>query len=457
MMKNKPSMNPALRDFWLTPSRYKILYGGRASGKTWDTAAHVVRISRSMRIRVLCARQFQNKIEESVYHTIRKQVERFGLEHEFTFTQSKIRHNITGSEFIFYGIARNIAEIKGLEDIDILWLEEAEAVSQEDYGILEATIRKANSEIFIVFNPRNIDDFIYQEFVVNPPDNALVRKINYDENPFLSDTALEDVDRLKRRDPDEFKFRYLGVPRSNNERAIIKLDWLESAKDAHIKLGITPSGMKRIGFDIADDGGDMNATAATHGQLCLHVEKWKGLEDELLKSATRVYDLAVERGASIDYDSIGVGAMAGAKFKELNQSKGGRVPFRKFNAGAAVIRPDDIYMPGVTNKDHFENLKAQAWWSVADRLLKTHLWVTQGEKCKPSEIISLDSGMDNLDALIAELSTPWRDFGPSGKVKVESKKDLAKRGVKSPNMADAFIMAYSPINAGSFNWSAVSG
>lgn len=453
-MTNTPSMNPALRDFWLTPSRYKVLYGGRASGKTWDTAAHVARLASFCKLRILCARQFQNKIEESVYATIKTQIERFGLTHQFKFTDNSIKNLITGSEFLFYGIARNIKEIKGLEGIDILWLEEAESVTEEAFGLLEATIRKESSEIFIIFNPANIDDYIYQNFVVNPPDEALVRKINYDENPFLSSTALADAERLRNRDIDEYTFRYLGVPRNNNERAIIKLDWLQSAIDAHVKLGINPSGMKRIGFDVADDGGDKNATAATHGQLCYAVESWKGLEDKLLESATRVYDLAAKEGASIDYDSIGVGAFVGSKFNDLNRAKGGRLQFRKFNAGSAVMFPDQEYMPRVKNKDHFENLKAQAWWSVADRLLKTHLWVTTGEPCKPDEIISISSDIKCIDALIAELSTPWRDFGPSGKVKVESKKDLAKRGVKSPNLADAFIMAYAPLTQ-TFNWNAV--
>lgn len=454
-MNDTPSMNPNLKDYWMTPSRYKVLYGGRASGKTWDTAANVVRIAQSVKVRILCARQFQNKISESVYATIEKQIERFGLRSQFKFTDHSIKHMRTGSEFLFYGIARNIKEIKGLEGIDILWLEEAEAVDSETFGILEATIRSEGSEIYIVFNPNNIDDFIYQNFVVNPPEDALVRKINYDENPFLSDTARKDAEKLKRRDYDEYRFRYLGIPRSNNERAIIKLEWLESATDAHLKLGIEPTGSRRIGFDVADDGGDLNAMVMAHGQLCYGVDKWKGLEDELLKSATRVYNAAIKEGASIDYDAIGVGAMAGAKFAELNRMNGTSVKYNKFNAGAGVYRPDDFYMPKVKNKDHFANLKAQAWWSVADRLLKTHLWVTQGEKCKPSDLIFIDSRIPNLDALKAELGTPWRDVDNSGKVKVESKKDLAKRKVKSPNLADAFIMAYAPVSGKSFNWDAV--
>ncbi len=186
-------------------------------------------------------------------------------------------------------------------------------------------------------------------------------------------------------------------------------------------------------------------------------DEWKGGEDELLKSATRVWNLAREHGATIDYDCIGVGASMGAKFQELNLGvpTQHRVTYKKFNAGGKVIQPDSLYMPGVANKDHFLNLKAQAWWGVADRFRKTYAWVVNQEECDPSEIISLSSGMQGLQSLISELSTPRKDFSPDGRVKVESKIDLAKRKVKSPNKADAFVMANSPVASGGFNWGAV--
>ena len=72
--------------------------------------------------------------------------------------------------------------------------------------------------------------------------------------------------------------------------------------------------------------------------------------------------------------------------------------------------------------------------------------ITEGEDIEPSEVVSISSECENLEGLLSELSTPHKDYSPSGKSKVESKKDLAKRDVKSPNMADAFIMAYSPLS-----------
>lgn len=443
-------MNPNLRSFWRTRKTYKILKGGRFSSKTQDAGGMAAFLARNYTLRFLCIRQFQNRIGDSVYTVIKDKIEAAGWTDEFDILNTSIRHKVTGSEFLFYGMARNISDIKGTENIDICWIEEGEGLTEEQWTVIDPTMRKEGSEVWILYNPRLKTDFIETGLVPLLGDDYTVKHINYHDNPFLSDTARQKAERMKRVDPELYDNIYLGIPIADNERAVIKRSWLESAVDAHIKLGIEVSGRKRIGFDVADDGGDKNAMAITYGVLCEDVEEWKGLEDELLKSCTRVWHAAVEHGASIDYDSIGVGASAGAKFAELNESRPrhSRVEYQKFNAGGKVVDPDDEYMPGVKNRDHFANIKAQAWWNVADRLRMTHEAVTNGEKVDPDNIISISSDCSHLEQLLTELSTPHRDFDPSGKVKVESKKDLAKRDVRSPNLADGFIMAYAPRERG---------
>jgi phage terminase large subunit len=116
----------------------------------------------------------------------------------------------------------------------------------------------------------------------------------------------------------------------------------------------------------------------------------------------------------------------------------------KFNAGGKVSDPKRNYADSkIPNELFFANLKAQAWWLTADRFRNTYLAVTKGRQFAADDMISLSSECDPrmLDKLIDELSTPKRDFDNSGKVKVESKKDLAKRDVASPNIADSFIIA----------------
>lgn len=449
--ENVPSLNPALRDFWLTPARNRVLHGGRSSSKSWDAAGFATFLASNYRLRILCARQFQNKIEESVYTLLKIQIERFGLLSQFRILDNKIIGRKTGSEFLFYGLWRSIDEIKSLEGIDILWIEEGHSLTEDQWKVLEPTIRKAGSQIWMIFNPKLATDFAYKRFVVNPPPNTIVRQINYPENPFLSDTMRAVIEAAREEDEDEFQHVYLGVPKDNDEGSIIKRSWLMASIDAHKVLGFEAKGRKRLGFDVADSGADKCANVYAHGSVASWADEWKAAEDELLKSCTRTYRVARERGAAITYDSIGVGASAGAKFAELNAEAvdGAKVQYAKFNAGGAVWRPESLYEPQTKNKDMFSNIKAQAWWLVADRFRNTYNAVRNGHQFKDDELISLASDMPHLDKLIDELSTPKRDYDQNGRVKVESKKDLAKptrQGgpVPSPNIADAFVMAFAP-------------
>ena len=444
----KPVLNPALKDFWAPPARNRVLYGGRDSSKTWDAAGNAILLAQFTKVRFMATRQFQNRISDSVYTVLCAQIERFGLAHKFDIQATSINCPSTGSDFLFYGRARNISEIKGTEGVDIHWGEEMELLTEEEWMIIDATIRKEGSEHWLIFNPRLAQDYVYQRFVVNPPADTIVRLINYTENPFISQTSLKRIEAMKIESPEDYEHYYLGVPWSDDEQAVIKRSWIEAAIDAHIKLGFEPMGEKRLGFDVADDGADKCANVFSHGSVALWCEEWKGGEDELLKSCSRTYQNAVAYSANIQYDSIGVGAGCGAKFDEINEAQGKNVQYSKFNAGAGVFEPERYYaenrLDRIKNKDYFSNLKAQTWWLIADRFRNTFDAIKNGTQYKPDELISIASTMPNLEKLKTELSTPKRDFDANGRVKVESKKDLAKREVKSPNLADGFVMCFAP-------------
>ena len=457
-----PTLNPVLRDFWTTPARGRVLYGGRISTKSWDAAGFAIFLASNFRVRFLCTRQFQNKIAESVYTLLKIQIERFGLQNDFIITDNSIIHKRTGSNFVFYGLARNIAEIKSLEDVDVWWIEEAQFLTKEQWDTVEPTIRKEGSQIWAIFNPQYATDFIYQRLVVNAPSNYIVRKINYDENPFLSKTAKEMIARCRAESEEDYQHIYLGNPKQDAEGAVIKRSWIEAAVDAHLKLGFEVAGRQVIGFDVADDGEDACANVYVHGSVALWCEEWRAKEDELLKSCSRTFLNASARGTEIRYDCIGVGASAGAKFDELNQvrDKHLRINYAKFNAGAAVERPEEYYVSDkqdkIKNKDFFANLKAQTWWNIADRFRNTYNAINRSEKFKDDEMISISSDMPHLEKLKTELSTPKRDFDRNGRVKVESKEDLGKSTrpggpVPSPNLADAFVMAFAPCTMSRLN------
>jgi phage terminase large subunit len=457
-----PTLNPNLKDFWLEKADLKILKGGRMSSKTWDAAGVATYLADNYKTKFLCLRQFQNKISQSVYANLKIQIERFKLGHRFDAQNTVLYNRFTKSEFHFYGMQRNLFDIKGFEGADICWIEEGEGLTKEQWEIIYPTLRKAGCECWILYNPHLETDFIETSPLFKPSsDNrVIVRHINYDENPFLSKVALRKIKQLKESDQEEYEHIYLGLPRSSDVKAVIKRAWVQAAIDAHIKLDIPIEGSKDIGFDVADDGKDLCATTYKHGVVALWGEEWKGKEDELLKSCKRVYGLALQVGAHVNYDSIGVGAHCGSKFKEMNTERAeaykkdkatGRpkvIKYSKFVAGGKTIGPDKYYINDgivkIMNKDFFSNLKAQAWWLVADRFRNTYNAITNGEVFKPEDLISISKDHPLLDKLIIELSTPLRDFAKDGRVKVESKEDLADREIDSPNNADSFIMAYAP-------------
>ena len=444
--KQKAELNPNLVDFWTTPARNRILYGGRVSSKSWDAAGVITWISKTYKVKVLCARQFQNKIEESVYTLIKQQISRFGFDDHFRILNNKILCPRTGSEFIFYGLWRNITEIKSTEDVDILWIEEAHDLSESQWEILEPTIRNEGSEVWIIFNPQILTDFVYQKFIIDPPEDTVKRLINYNENPYLSDTILKVINNKKENDYEEYEYIYLGVPRNDDDSVIIKRKWINAAIDAHIKLDFEPKGQHRIGFDVADDGGDRCANTYAHGPVALELDYWKANEDELLKSCKRTYHNALKWELShITYDGIGVGAHSGSKFNELNEESGHKLRHGKFIASGKVVNPDRKYAPHIKNKDMFSNLKSQAWWSVADRFRNTWDAVQNGTQYPPEELISISSKIKDLEKLVTELSTPKKDYDSLGRVKVESKDDLEDREIPSPDLAESFIMAFSPM------------
>jgi len=440
------SLNPNLADFWFKGGvpeernfikcRHRVLYGGRASSKSWEFAGMAAGIASQYQTRFLCVRRYQNKIKESVHTLISAQIDNF--KHSgFNVRATDIQHE-NGSEFVFYGIERNTDEIKSFEGADILWIEEAHNLTAEQWRILKPTIRKEGSEIWISFNPKLVTDFVYQRFIVNPPRNTRIRLINYTENPFLSATAKADIEEMQAEDHEEYEHVYLGVPRTDDDSAVIKRSWLEAAVDADRKLGVDLAGAKTVGYDVADSGDDKNACAVFDGAVCVGMDEWRAPEDELVQSAMRAWGHA--RGGALVYDSIGVGAHVGSTL----EGKGVKAGYQKFNAGAAAVNPKAEYAPGIKNGEKFENLKAQAWQDVADRLRNTYNAVNKGMQYPASELISIRGDLPKLERLKTELATPRRSYSKRGLDMLESKDQLAKRGVASPNLADAFIMGACP-------------
>lgn len=449
---------PAFEDY-LQPVPYKVAYGGRGSAKTRTFVSILLNNVRFFGWRVACFREVMKSLEDSVYQEFIDEMERTGCRDEFTVIKKTITHKYSQGKLNFEGLFRNTQKLKGFAGYDAFWVEEAENVSSESWQFIIPTLRKGGSELWVSYNPLDILSATHKLFVtekelrfpdyMNGERYCIVKKINYTENPRFPEKLRLDMELMKENDYELYLHVYEGEPIGDSDLAVIKPMWIAAAIDAHKKLGIEPTGGWLAGFDVADEGKDKNAFIWRHGFMVLGAEEWK--DDDPNTAARHVFMNSLQMGMdSVAYDNIGVGAGAKGAIREerakiLAKPHGNKVKipqYRGFTANAAPLNPLGNYMPGKTNEDMFVNLKAQAWWLTRDRFKNTYD-ALNGKPYDKEKLISIDSTLKNCAKLCAELAQPRRDL-QNGKVIIESKKDMKKRGVMSPNLADAFVMAFAP-------------
>lgn len=211
---------PDKLQFLFQPARYKVAHGGRGSAKSWGFARALLIQAAQKPLRVLCTREVQRSIKDSVHKLLSDQIEGLGLGKLYDILATEIRCK-NGSEFIFAGLSTQTVEsIKSFEGIDIVWIEEAQAVSKRSWDVLTPTIRKPGSEIWVSFNPELETDETYRRFVVVPPAGSVVEQLNWRDNPwFPPELEAERQDTLK-RDPDSYENIWEGVPRRSVSGAI---------------------------------------------------------------------------------------------------------------------------------------------------------------------------------------------------------------------------------------------
>lgn len=214
-------------------ARYKICYGGRGGAKSWGIARALLIMAARKPLRILCAREFQASIKDSVHKLLCDQIEALGLLPFYEITQTAIR-GLNGSEFAFIGLKNNPTNIKSFEGVDICWVEEGQTVSRLSWNILIPTIRKTGSEIWVSFNPDLETDETYQRFVVKPPRDAVIIKINWSDNPWFPETLKLEKDALKERDPQAYNVVWEGMCRRTVDGAIFANEMQRAEADERI-------------------------------------------------------------------------------------------------------------------------------------------------------------------------------------------------------------------------------
>jgi phage terminase large subunit len=200
-------------------SRYRVMYGGRGGAKSWGVARALLIKGAKVPLRILCAREFQTSIKDSVHKLLSDQIEAMGMGSFYEITQNAIR-GANGTEFAFVGLKNNVANVKSFEGVDICWVEEAQTVSRHSWNVLIPTIRKEESEIWVTFNPELETDETYQRFVVNPPHDSVVTKINWSDNPWFPETLVLEKDALKARDPSAYNTVWEGICKQTVDGAV---------------------------------------------------------------------------------------------------------------------------------------------------------------------------------------------------------------------------------------------
>lgn len=399
--KTKIQLAEEYRELFNPKWRYIVYHGGRGSLKSHSVARAILIRGRQSKLRILCTRELQKSIKDSVHKLLSDLIEQYELT-DYVILKDSITNTVTGTEILFTGIRNNTNEIKSMEGIDICWVEEAQSITEESINVLTPTIRKPGSQIIFTFNRLTELDPVYVRFVVNKPTNTYAAQVNYDvalREGWLPDVLQQEMEDDKQF-PDLFSHKWLGEPISQVDNAIIDRD---KAREA-MNRTVSDEGAEEVGVDVARMGNDRSTFYKRKGfKVTGHQEHSK---TSLTDLATRLeHFINFNKQVRIKIDDTGVG--------------GGLTDIMK-ERGYSVVAINFGSSP--TDKDRYTNLISEAWFHLQTIIDKIQL------------------PLDN--DLLMELTTrKWR-MDSRGRRAVESKEDYKKRGYRSPDKADGLIMCY---------------
>jgi phage terminase large subunit len=226
----------AFKFLYLESARYKVVYGGRGSGKSTAIAKTLLLNGMQQKLRILCTREVQKSIKDSVHRLLSDLISADKeLQQHYDVLETIVRGR-NGTEFLFAGLSgQTIDSIKSFEGVDRCWTEEAQTVVKRSWDILIPTIRKDDSEIWASFNPILDTDEAYRRFVLNPPPNAIIKEVNYLDNPwFPAVLEQERLHCLATETMEDYNNIWLGQCRSAVEGAIYSNELAESLRKGRI-------------------------------------------------------------------------------------------------------------------------------------------------------------------------------------------------------------------------------
>lgn len=392
--------------------RYFLIEGGRGGGKSQSVARLVLYLSEKKSLRIVCGREIQNSISESVYSLLTDLINKNKLYFEVLAT--KLTHRQTGTTINFRGFReQGMFNIQGMEGIDLLWIDEAQAITKQTLDVLIPTIRKDKAKIFFTMNRFLEDDPVYMMFVGRK--DCLHIHINYDENPYCTKALKTEAEECRLKSLNDYNHIWLGEPVAKTEDSLFSFQELRDTKK-NVYLLREGYGYKIAGFDVARYGDDKCTCVIIRQNGALHweqvfVDQWE--HKDLNYTTGRILMTANNQGADksiIDEDGIGAGPLDTLnKGRNLDSFVGFRNPTLSYDS----------------NKE-FGNIRTANAYKLKDMIVNGHIVITD-------------------ENLIKELTTLKYTFDHNQRRMLISKEKMRADGVPSPNLADALIMAVSLI------------
>jgi phage terminase large subunit len=222
--------------FLFRPMRYKVARGGRGSGKSWGFARALLVLGVEMPLRILCAREIQRSIRDSVHQLLKDQIKLMGLESEYSVGEQIIEGRHVDTRFIFSGLSnQTIDSIKSFEGIDVVWVEEGQRCSARSWRILIPTIRKEGSEIWVTYNPDLDTDATHQRFFIKKPADCINVLMNWRDNPWFNETLNRERLHCAKYEPDDYPNVWEGETRPAVEGAIYYKQLDEAQRQGRIR------------------------------------------------------------------------------------------------------------------------------------------------------------------------------------------------------------------------------
>ena len=262
----KVELPKAFQELLTAKARYKMFYGGRAGGKSFAFADALLTLATSRKMLIACVREVQNSIKDSVYKLIADRIAYYRLG-DYRLYDDRIVNLKNKSKFIFKGIMEHNAQnIKSLEGVDICWCEEAQKISERAWLVLDPTIRKPGSEIWLSLNREEEADPVWKALALHPDADTIVRKVNYYDNPYCPENMRRLAAKMKAENYGEYLHVWEGEPRLAADDHLIGREEVYRALEARVEIadGAAPL---IVGVDVARFGDDKTALCRTINTL----------------------------------------------------------------------------------------------------------------------------------------------------------------------------------------------